>query len=399
MKSRRTWIALTSVVGVVMIFALGAFVNPLRAHVKLQGESDVTVNFGEVFEDPGASAFLGTKLFPKHISHLEVKTSGDVDTRRLGDYQLNYDACWWYLCSRSTRLIHVVDTKAPELILQGEEKLSVPAGGVFQDPGVRANDGVDGDITAKVLTSGRVDTSIPGDYTLRYEVVDASGNKASATRVVTVLPAEQKTPGHKVVYLTLDDGPSAYTGKLLEVLKAHQVKATFFVTGFGDSSLIGRASAEGHAVGVHTMTHNYSQIYASMEAYLADLKQISDLVLAQTGKTTHLLRFPGGSSNTVSRITPGIMSRLAQELPARGYHIFDWNVSSGDAGRATSSDAVYENVIAGIKSHDVSVVLQHDTKSFSVEAVDRVIRWGKAQGYTFLPLDETSPGMRHRIVN
>ncbi|MGV4328949.1 polysaccharide deacetylase family protein [Trueperella pyogenes] len=400
-KNRKIWIGCAGAV-VVVLFVIAVLANPFGVHVELKGDKEVTVNYGQEYEDPGASAYVGAKFFPKHVANLRVTTSGKVDTTKIGDYQLKYKARWWYFKGRAKRTVHVVDAKAPELSLHGEEKMSVPAGSEFQDPGVQAVDDVDGDLTSKVVTSGKVDVGVPGDYTLTYDVMDSAGNKASATRVVTVLPAEQKTqvnPGHKVVYLTFDDGPSPYTARLLDVLKSRGVKATFFVTGYGDSSLIARAAAEGHAVGVHTMTHIYDQVYASKEAYYADLKQISDLVAAQIGKPTHLLRFPGGSSNTVSRMTPGIMTQLSKELPARGYRIFDWNVSSGDAGGATTADAVYKNVIKGMQSHDVSVVLQHDTKEFSVQAVDRVIQWGQAHGYTFLPLDETSPGMLHKVLN
>ncbi|QOR46872.1 polysaccharide deacetylase family protein [Trueperella pecoris] len=401
-KSRKIWIAATSAVVIVAVVVFGALVNPLGVYVALHGENEVTVSFGDTFTDPGASARLGAKAFPTHVANLEVATAGKVNTSEVGDYQVSYDAHWWFLSDHAVRTVHVVDVKAPELVLEGEQKMSIDAGSEFKDPGVRATDDVDGDVTTKVAVSGKVDTAVPGDYTLTYEVADAAGHKTSATRVVTVRPAAHKTPanpGHKVVYLTFDDGPSVYTASLLDVLKARGVKATFFVTGHGDSSLIARAAAEGHAVGVHTMTHNYNQIYASKKAYLDDLAQISNLVTAQTGKATHLLRFPGGSSNTVSRITPGIMTELSKDLPARGYYYFDWNVSSGDAGAPTTSDAVFKNIVSGIQAHDVSVVLQHDTKEFSVQAVDRVLQWGQEHGYTFLPLDETSPGMHHRIVN
>ena len=126
---------------------------------------------------------------------------------------------------------------------------------------------------------------------------------------------------------------------------------------------------------------------------------MQDVIVAQTGKETSLLRFPGGSSNTVSNITPGLMTTLTQEVQNRGYQYFDWNVSSGDAGETTDTDQVVKNVISGIQSHNVSVVLQHDIKEFSVDAVEKIIQWGLNNGYTFLPLNYDSPPAHHHINN
>ena len=183
------------------------------------------------------------------------------------------------------------------------------------------------------------------------------------------------------------------------MLAKYNVKATFFIVNTSYTDTITRELREGHSVGIHSATHSYETIYASEEAYFADLQKVQDVITALSGKPTTLVRFPGGSSNTVSRFNPGIMTRLTQALTDTGYQYFDWNVSSGDAGETTSTDKVFENVISGIQSHDVSVVLQHDIKGFSVAAVERIIVWGLANGYTFLPLDATSPTAHHRVNN
>ena len=91
------------------------------------------------------------------------------------------------------------------------------------------------------------------------------------------------------------------------------------------------------------------------------------------------------------------MTELAKDVTDQGYKYYDWNVSSGDAGGTTSTSEVYQNVINGIQSHNVSVVLQHDIKSFSVDAVESIIQWGLANGYTFLPLTTSSPDVHHGI--
>ena len=158
----------------------------------------------------------------------------------------------------------------------------------------------------------------------------------------------------------------------------------------------------GHALAIHSSTHRYSQIYSSEEAYFKDLYRIQDTIENQTGIKTMLLRFPGGSSNTVSRkINRGIMTRLTQQVTELGFTYFDWNVDSMDAGGAKYSSEVFRNVTNGISKNDddFSVVLQHDVTAFSVNAVERIILWGLENGYRFLPLDEDSPTCHHDVRN
>ena len=206
-------------------------------------------------------------------------------------------------------------------------------------------------------------------------------------------------PSGKIIYLTFDDGPGPYTSQLLDTLAKYNVKATFFTVNTKYTSLIAQEAAAGHSVGIHSATHDYATIYANEDAYFADLHQMESIITSQTGVRPTLIRFPGGSSNKVSaRYCQGIMSALTQAVTDQGYQYFDWNVSSGDAGGTTDTETVFENVINGVQQHDVSVVLQHDIKSFSVDAVEKIIIWGLANGYTFLPLNASSPGA-HQPVN
>ena len=193
-----------------------------------------------------------------------------------------------------------------------------------------------------------------------------------------------------------------YTQQLLDVLAKYNIKVTFFVTNVnsGYQNMIAKEAAAGHTVAIHSASHNYQQIYSSVGAYFDDLNEMSDIIYSQTGSRPTLVRFPGGSSNSVSKkYCKGIMTELAKDVTDQGYKYYDWNVSSGDAGGTTSTSEVYQNVINGIQSHNVSVVLQHDIKSFSVDAVESIIQWGLANGYTFLPLTTSSPDVHHGINN
>ena len=303
----------------------------------------------------------------------------------------------------TTRTITYHDPEPPGLVLAGSSYYSMYAGGSFTDPGYSAVDNCDGDITDKVVVSGNLDTNKPGIYTVSYTVTDNFGNSAYAERPVYVLPAissEAAPSNGKVIYLTFDDGPSAHTGRLLDILAKYNAKATFFVVNTGYISEITRAAQEGHTVAIHTAAHRFESFYASDDAYFADLYQMQSIITNLTGQTPMLLRFPGGSSNTISKnYNAGIMSRLTNAVRALGFQYFDWNVDSRDAGGASSSDQVYYNVVTGIGSKQASVVLQHDIKGFSVDAVERILVWGISNGYSFQALTLDSPGCHHGVNN
>ena len=288
----------------------------------------------------------------------------------------------------------VEDKTSPVITINGSSTKNIMIGSTYTDEGATAIDNCDSDI--KVDITSNVNTSAAGSYKVTYTAKDSSGNISTVDRIVNV---KTVPVGSRIVYLTFDDGPSAYTSKLLDVLKKYNVKVTFFVTCHGSDDMILREYNEGHQIALHTCSHDYSKVYASDDAYFDDLRQISDRVKRITGYESHLIRFPGGSSNTVSRnYSRGIMSRLVKEVQNRGYYYFDWNVSSGDAGGAYTSDQVYNNVVTTLKE-GTSVVLQHDVKDFSVDAVERIIQYANANGYTFKTLDETSYGAHHGVNN
>jgi peptidoglycan/xylan/chitin deacetylase (PgdA/CDA1 family) len=179
------------------------------------------------------------------------------------------------------------------------------------------------------------------------------------------------------------------------------VKATFFVIGNNaNAQRLQAIVAGGHSIAIHTMTHDFAEIYASEAAFLKDLYDTQALIYAHTGVRTTLMRFPGGTSNTVSRNhCKGIMTQLVQTVTDLGFQYFDWNVDSKDAGGAKTADEVYRNVTNGVDGLKIAYVLQHDTKGFSVDAVERIIQWGLENGYTFLPLTPESPAFHHKPNN
>lgn len=303
------------------------------------------------------------------------------------------------------RTIEYNDGIAPTITLNGDSDITIKAGTRFEDPGCTAKDSHGNDISDSVSVSDNISTYRAGTYTITYSVTDKFGNETSIDRTVTVEAVKQTattSSGNKVVYLTFDDGPGAHTQQLLDILDKYNVKVTFFVTNVnsGYENMITKEAAAGHTVAIHSASHDYKKIYSSVDAYFADLNEMSDIIYAQTGQRPKLIRFPGGSSNTVSlKYCSGIMTTLTKAVTDQGYKYFDWNVSSGDAGGTTSTEEVYQNVVNGMKSHNVSVVLQHDIKGFSVNAVERIIQWGLANGYTFLPLTTSTEDVHHGVNN
>lgn len=299
---------------------------------------------------------------------------------------------------------HIPAAEAPQIILEGDSDMVVNASLWFKDPGYSVHDSLGNDLSEYVTVDGRVQPYDPGTYEIVYSIENGLGEKVEAVRHVTVKSLRNPdtvAPDGKTIYLTFDDGPGPYTDQLLDVLDKYNAKATFFVTAGSEKyrDCIGRAYREGHAIGVHTYTHNYYTIYASEEAYFDDFFAMEDIIYEQTGEYTELFRFPGGSSNTVSSFNPGIMSRLTKAMENLGYKYFDWNVSSGDAGETTKTDVVVDNVIEGCSGKKAAIVLQHDIKDYSVDAVEQIILWGLNNGYTFRALDMSSPEAHHGVNN
>jgi peptidoglycan/xylan/chitin deacetylase (PgdA/CDA1 family) len=141
--------------------------------------------------------------------------------------------------------------------------------------------------------------------------------------------------GTRMAYLTFDDGPSGYTDTILNILKDYGVKATFFVNGRTDANsyrLYQRIVNEGHAIGNHIYTHNYQTIYSTVGGFDYQFDKLENLIQSLTGVRMDILRFPGGSNNTVSNsYNRGIMNTLTARYRSLGYVYFDWNVSSGDS--------------------------------------------------------------------
>ena len=162
------------------------------------------------------------------------------------------------------RIVPYHDPVPPQILLEGGEDYVIPAGSHFREPGYTATDNVDGDLTEKVSVEGNVDWLRPGIYPIRYTVTDAYENTVQVTRNVRVQAAQRPEtlwPQGRTIYLTFDDGPGPYTEKLLDMLDSFGVKATFFVTDSEYGYLMREITDRGHSIGIHSVTHDYAEIY------------------------------------------------------------------------------------------------------------------------------------------
>lgn len=200
-------------------------------------------------------------------------------------------------------------------------------------------------------------------------------------------PEEYAEEEGKVAYLTFDDGPSARTAGVLDVLDEYDIKATFFViTNKLDVDMLKRIAEEGHTIGIHTHSHQYTEIYASIEDYLDDFNTSFQTIYEATSIKPSIFRFPGGSINAYNR---GFYQELNSEMLRRGFVYYDWNASSGDSAPNTSAERAYQNIIQKAGGQDKLIILMHDSsqKYASLRALPRVIEYLQSQGYSFAPLD------------
>ena len=359
-------------------------VDDKKPVITLEGDKELSICPNSKYEE------LGFKAVDEYDGDLtkevKVKEKNDKVVYSIKDKSGNKEEV--------IRTIKREDITKPEIKLNGNNHIYVTLGYNFIDSKATATDNCSGDLTDKIVITGSVNKDVIGDYKLTYKVSDDYGNEASVERIVTVQKEVVKKdanlscgePG--VIYLTFDDGPGGdSTIQILNVLKKYNVKATFFVTANGSDSLIKREYDEGHLIALHTASHNYGKVYASDEAYWNDLNTINNKVEKITGSKSYFVRFPGGSSNTVSRkYSSGIMSRLAWDLESKGYSYYDWNLDSRDAENKPCNE-VRRNVINGLSKSRGNVILMHDIKGATACAIEDIVKYGIDNGYTFKVLD------------
>ena len=232
------------------------------------------------------------------------------------------------------------------------------------------------------------------DYLSHYPPAPPDGDAPEYTTLFPDFYAPRWTggtvTGGRVCCLTFDDGPSANTDRILEILDRYGVKATFFVVGSSAASAenqerMRRIVAAGHTLAMHSWSHDYTRVYASVESFLEEFNQLYELIYQVTGVYPAIFRFPGGSINSYDR---GVYQEIIAEMTRRGFVYFDWNASAGDSTATPAEPSLLAaNWLAGI-GRDLVVTLAHDSapRTTTVDALPSVIEGYQAAGYTFIAL-------------
>lgn len=201
------------------------------------------------------------------------------------------------------------------------------------------------------------------------------------------------------VYLTFDDGPSKNTPQILSLLQKYGIGATFFVINGKYNYYMKDIVNSNSAIALHSYSHKYPEIYSSEKAFLDDLEKIHDLVQKETGVDTRIIRFPGGSSNTISRkYCKGIMTNLVKDVEKAGYIYFDWNCDNGDAGGKNLSDEYQiKKATQYPKNAENIVILMHDINScgVNINSLSEIIDFYQTKGANFGIITENSPRVCH----
>ena len=456
-------LVVTGIILLSIIVILGVLYFVLFPHVKLKGNKTITINYKEVYKEKGYSAYklnnnltkdvavegkvnpnklgeykitytVGKGLFKTKktrivkVSDIEkpklsikaddayvcpgkkyekeevtAKDNYDGDLTKKINVDIKKDKVTYSVKDSSGNLRNITkkivygDITKPVIELKGNAEEDICVNEVYKESGYTATDNCDGDLNDKVEVTGSVENTVEGEYDLQYKVKDKAGNEGTANRKVRVSRGD--APG--VVYLTFDDGPNdGTTNVILDILKEEGVEATFFVTNHGPDDLIVREANEGHTVALHTASHDYAKIYSSDEAYFQDLQAVHDRVQNLTGIDSKVIRFPGGSSNTISRrYSGGIMSRLTQSVQDKGYKYYDWNISSGDAGNTTDPHQIYLNVTGSLRKDRANMVLMHDIKTYTRDALRDIIHYCKDNGYQIRKISGCTQMVTQRVNN
>ena len=294
------------------------------------------------------------------------------------------------------------DDEKPVINLIGSKTIYLNIGEEYHEEGAVAYDSCEGNITNKIEISSNLNNNIAGNYEVTYSVADNSKNEVKIIRNVIVSNIDNS---HKVtdatIYLTFDDGPGQYTEEILGILNSYNIKATFFVTNQFPKyqNMIAKEFNNDHTVAIHTYSHKWS-IYDSVDTYLDDFNKIQNIIISETGSPAKYFRFPGGSSNTVSRShSKGIMTKLSNLMQENGYKYFDWSIDSGDTHKKNTKEYIINMVKSHLKGNGTYMILMHDIKKNTLLALPSIIEYGLQNGYTFEAIDDSTPEFHFKIAN
>ena len=190
-----------------------------------------------------------------------------------------------------------------------------------------------------------------------------------------------KTYG-KVVYLTIDDGPSEYTDEIIKILNKNNVKATFFMINGNMKAYpeqVKNIVENGNTAGFHSVSHDIHKLYVSKTSAKEEFDTNQATFKKITGQTSKVIRLPFGSKPYTPRAS-------YNALVDSGYKLWDWTLDTED-WRSTSSQ-IMENVKKYSSGSDNVVLLMHERKQ-TVATLDEMIKYLKSEGFEILPIKQS----------
>ena len=290
------------------------------------------------------------------------------------------------------------DTESADyrIVLSGDAEMDWVCGIPYEDPGYTAYGSKGEDLTGEVQIKGDFLCWKVGDYKLSYVIMDGKKAVASAERLIHVVTAEllDTVQTHRTIYLTFDDGPcEGLTELVLDTLAKYNIKATFFIVA-GRSpqhlEILPRIVEEGHTLGIHCYSHYLKGLYWDANSFFTDFMKAQEVIYQYTGAYAHVSRLPGGSrtAHDLAITLDGRYDELREMMHNMGVRYYDWNVQPESY---KETDGVIYNFTHPDKEYDFAIVLQHDTRNYSVYALDKMIQWALKEGYSFAPIDLTTP--------
>jgi peptidoglycan/xylan/chitin deacetylase (PgdA/CDA1 family) len=221
-------------------------------------------------------------------------------------------------------------------------------------------------------------------------------NKGNRVATVNLVPRKFIIAKKPTVYLTFDDGPSMQTPKVLDLLKAEGIKASFFVLGnmAGEHpEFIRRMVRDGHTIGNHSYDHIYKNLYSDIAEFWRQIQKTENIISEICGVTPELVRAPGGTYSNFNAF-------YYYDMDEAGYTMMDWNMDSTDSTRAgITAKEIIAHVKSGTLKHEV-ILLMHDGTGHSetVKALPEIIDYFKKRGYAFAPLTKEVKPIQFPLV-
>ena len=374
----------------------------LCAQIRLKGKTVITLNYDEVYEEPGYSSLF------------KVKVTNNIKNNKVGKYKVTYKNFLF----KKYRTVEIVDEVKPVITLI-DDNVTILLNEEYKEPGYKAQDEYDGDLTDKVEIISGLKNNQVGTYKITYKVTDSSKNSTKISRVVNVVntlykdeyetidnnmtgwytsnrqdgsrPRESEIkkykdqnvyflgPDKKVIYLTFDEGGNiTYVKEIVDILNKHNIDATFFFSRnyiSNNPDLMKKIINSGHSIGNHTVNHLSMPSLATkdkFDSYYSELKETEIAFMQATGKPMEkLFRYPMGE---YSNRTMNIMKSM-------GYKSIFWSVAYKDWDADYNKEYSLNNMKKQL--HNGAIYLIHPKCKGNYEALEDFINYATDLGYKF----------------